>query len=102
MHLRQEDFDTLDVQILGISADQTFSQKAFSRQLGLTFPLLSDRSGDVLRAYGVYDDERQTARRAYVLIDTDRKELWRHVMEDPSEALEVDRLLHAVRQTLQL
>ncbi len=101
MHLRQEDFETLNVQILGISADQPFSQKAFSGQLGLTYPLLSDRSGDVLRAYGLYDDARKAARRAYVLIDTDRKELWRHVMEDPAEVLDLDRLLETVRRVLQ-
>ncbi len=101
MHLREEDFNTLNVQVLGISADQPFSQKAFSRQLGLNFPLLSDRSGEVLRAYGLYDEERQTARRAYVLIDTDRKELWRHVMENPAEALPVERLLDTVRRVLQ-
>jgi peroxiredoxin Q/BCP len=101
LHLRQEDFNALNVQILGISADQPFSQKAFSRQLGLTFPLLSDRSGEVLRAYGLFDEERKAARRAYVLIDTDRKELWRHVMENPTEALDVHRLLETVSRVLQ-
>lgn len=34
-------FKNLDVQILGISNDTTFTQKTFSDSLGLKFPLLS-------------------------------------------------------------
>jgi peroxiredoxin len=41
------------VQILGISGSNPFSQKVFGDSLELPFPLLSDRSLEVARTYGV-------------------------------------------------
>ena len=35
-------FEALNVQILGISANNTFSQKTFADSLKLPYPLLSD------------------------------------------------------------
>ena len=45
-------FEDLDVQILGISTDRSFSQQTFASSLGLTFPLLSDYpDGKVTQLY---------------------------------------------------
>jgi peroxiredoxin len=44
-------FNNLDVQILGISVDDTFSQMTFADSLGLPFPLLSDSDAEVTRLY---------------------------------------------------
>jgi peroxiredoxin len=46
-----EAFKDLDVQILGISVDEAFSQKAFADSLGLPFPLLSDADANVMHLY---------------------------------------------------
>ena len=46
-----EAFKGLDVQILGISVDEAFSQKTFADSLGLPFPLLSDADAKVTRLY---------------------------------------------------
>jgi peroxiredoxin len=46
-----EAFKDVDVQILGISVDDTFSQKTFADSLGLPFPLLSDVDAKVTRLY---------------------------------------------------
>jgi peroxiredoxin len=43
----------LNVQILGISENLTFSQKTFADSLQLPYPLLSDRTMSVIKAYGV-------------------------------------------------
>ena len=48
-----EAFKDVDVQILGISVDETFSQKTFADSLGLPFPLLSDVDATVTRLYAV-------------------------------------------------
>ena|SRR5215813_6339629 len=42
-----------DTQVLGVSMDSPFSNKAFADQNGITFPLLSDWGGKVSRDYGV-------------------------------------------------
>jgi len=41
----------LDVQILGISVDDAFSQKTFADSLGLPFPILSDADAKVTHLY---------------------------------------------------
>ena len=46
-------FKDLDVQILGISVDDTFSQMTFADSLGLPFPLLSDAEAKVTYLYAV-------------------------------------------------
>src|SRR5215510_10997741 len=48
------DFDAfkgVDVQILGISVDDAFSQKTFADSLGLRFPILSDEEAKVKHLY---------------------------------------------------
>jgi peroxiredoxin len=44
-------FKDLDVQILGISVDDAFSQLTFADSLGLPFPLLSDADAKVTHLY---------------------------------------------------
>jgi peroxiredoxin len=46
-----QQFEDLDVQILGISVDTSFSQKSFADSLGLPFPLLSDLGAKVTQMY---------------------------------------------------
>lgn len=46
-------FKDLDVQILGISVDTSFSQKGFADSLGLPFPLLSDAGAKITHLYAV-------------------------------------------------
>jgi peroxiredoxin len=68
-------FQELDVQILGLSANNVFSQRTFADSLELTHPLLSDYPDlKVSRAYGVLqhyvgDPDRLRSRRAFFLID---------------------------------
>jgi peroxiredoxin Q/BCP len=40
--------------VMGISMDDVKSHKAFATKHRLTFPLLSDPSGDVIKAYGAW------------------------------------------------
>jgi mycoredoxin-dependent peroxiredoxin len=68
-------FEELNVQVLGISANSSFSQKAFADSLQLPHPLLSDYPDlKVIRSYGVLQHyspgpSRLAARRAFFLID---------------------------------
>ena len=43
----------MNVQILGISENNTFSQKMLADSLQLPYPLLSDSTLSVIKAYGV-------------------------------------------------
>ncbi len=46
---------TLNAQVVGISVDMPYSQKAFADQHTLTFPLLSDYNREAVRAFDVQD-----------------------------------------------
>lgn len=58
--------------VFGISTDNVPSQKAFSEQLGLSFPLLSDfLDRKVSQEYGVYIPKAGIAGRVTFVIDKD-------------------------------
>ena len=52
-----------------MSVNTPFSQKAFADFAKINYPLLSDRDGKTMQAFGVYDESRRLAKRAYVIID---------------------------------
>ena len=71
-------FQDLNVQILGISGNAPFSQKAFADSLNLPYPLLSDMEQNAAtKAYGVVDGNKW--RRSFFLIDKQGiiRGLWR-------------------------
>ena len=59
--------------VIGVSADDLESHRAFAQRLGgVPFPLAADTSLDAARAYGVIDESDGTrARRAVFVIDRD-------------------------------
>ncbi len=63
-------FAGVDAEIIGISANAPFSQKAFADFLKLNFPILSDfPDAKVIEAYGVLNKARRTAQRSYFIVD---------------------------------
>lgn len=72
------DFQNDRVQVLAISCDALFSQRAYADDEGFTFPLLADHwpHGAAARAYGVFDDARGCAGRGTFLIDPEGTVRW--------------------------
>jgi peroxiredoxin len=62
-----------NVQVIGISVDSHFTQRAFAEREGYEFPMLADfwPHGGVARSYGVFLEEAGIANRATFLIGTD-------------------------------
>jgi peroxiredoxin len=46
-------FNTMNAQVVGISVDAPFANKAFAVQNNLQFPLLSDFNREVIKLYGI-------------------------------------------------
>ncbi len=65
--------EAADTQVLGVSMDSPFANKAFADQIGVTFPLLSDWGGEATRQYGIYMEGYKAARRVNFLIGKDGK-----------------------------
>jgi peroxiredoxin len=74
------EFESRDVQLLGISVDGAFCHKAFQRHLSLTIPLLADfhPKGEVAQAYGVWSEDYGVAARALVMVGPDGTVEWSH------------------------
>jgi peroxiredoxin len=49
-------FNELNAQVIGISVDSPFANKAFAAQNGVQFPLLSDFNRGTIQAYGIVHD----------------------------------------------
>lgn len=64
-------FQNENLQLLAISCDHIFSQRAFAEVEGYTFPILSDfwPHGEVAKSYGTFDDTRGCATRSSFVID---------------------------------
>ena len=71
-------FHSLDTEVLGISVDSKHSSEAFATHLKLEFPLVSDFSKEVTKAYGVLR-EGGFAERALFVIDKEGKIIYSHV-----------------------
>ena len=70
-------FGTMNAQVVGISVDSPFSNKAFSSANNITFPLLSDYTRNTARQYcGLQEDFAglkgyTTAKRSVFVLDKD-------------------------------
>lgn len=75
------EFEDYDVQLLGISVDNIWSNMAFAEQRGIHFPMLADfePKGEVGRMYGVYDEENGIEQRALFVIDSDGVIRWSYL-----------------------
>src|SRR3954466_807996 len=75
-----------DAQVLGISVDTFFTLKAFQDQQQLSFPLLSDFNKQVIRDYGVFNEDmiglKGIAKRAVFVLDAAGVVRYREVLED--------------------
>jgi peroxiredoxin len=109
--LDHEKFQALGVQILGISNEHTFTQRAFVDSTNIPYPLLSDVGDAVIKKYGVIygttgtrvfypDDVGRGAARAFFLIDREGIVRGKWLGED-MEVFPSAALLDAVRRLAQ-
>ena len=73
-------------QVFGISTDTFFALKAFQDQQQLNFPLLSDFNKQVIRDYGVFNEDmiglKGIAKRAVFVLDKNGIVRHREVLDD--------------------
>lgn len=78
-------FEKYDAQVLGISVDSHYANEEFARQLGLTFPLLSDLRREAAQHYGVLRADAGYSERAVFLIDKQGVVRYRLVSPNPGD-----------------
>jgi peroxiredoxin len=62
-------FESTDTQVFGLSVDSVPANREFAKQIGVTFPLLSDFKRTVVRDYGIFNEEQGFGNRATFVID---------------------------------
>jgi len=87
-------------QVYGLSVDTFFTLKAFADHEKLTFPLLSDFNKQVIRDYGVFNEDmiglKGIAKRAVFVIDKDGVVRHREVLEDARNEPAYDKVFAAL------
>lgn len=87
-------------QVYGISVDTFFALKAFHTDQKLTFPLLSDFNKQVIRDYGVFNEDmiglKGIAKRAVFVIDGSGTVQYRQVLDDARNEPDYEKVLSAV------
>jgi peroxiredoxin len=89
-------FESTDTQVFGMSVDSVPANREFGKQIGVTFPLLSDFKRTVVKDYGVFNEEQGFGNRATFLID--KEGIIKHIDEgnvaiDPSSVVEACNVL---------
>ena len=87
-------------QVLGISVDTFFALKAFQDQQQFNFPLLSDFNKEVIREYGVFNEDmiglKGIAKRSVFVLDKDGVVRYREVLEDARNEPDYKKVLDSV------
>ena len=84
-------FEGNDTQVFGVSIDSPYANAEFAKQIGVTFPLLSDIKHTAVKDYGTFNEEGGYGNRATFVIDKDG--IIRHIDEgnvaiDPTTAVD--------------
>ncbi len=58
-----------ETEVLGISVDSPAANGEFAKQIGVSFPLLSDMTRKVSKEYGILNKEMQFANRTTFVVD---------------------------------
>jgi peroxiredoxin len=97
-------FNELKAQVLAISVDSPFAQKAFADQNGLNFTLLSDFNREAVRKFGIEDPKfvngllPGVAKRSVFVLDTNGTVTYRWVSDNPGVEPNYQEVEAAVRK----
>ncbi len=87
----------LDTQILAASIDSTWTQKAFSKELGVKFPLLSDFGRKTVALYGSLYEDKGFAKRTIFVIDKKGKIAYKRRYE-PAQQPDIEEALTVLKK----
>ncbi len=95
-------FESMNAQILAISVNDPFTNKAFAEQNRLTFPLLSDYNRVAIQAYDVVQEglgtlkDYKVAKRAVFVISHEGFIRWKWVTDNPAIEPPYGEIQHAI------
>jgi peroxiredoxin len=101
----EESYDEIaggDTEVLGISVDGTFVQKAFAKQNNIKYPLLSDFNREVIKDYDVVFENfahgmKNVSSRSVFLVGKDGLVKYTETTENPGVQVNFDKIKEAVK-----
>ena len=100
-----QELNKVNAQVVGISVNDPFTNKAFAQNNNLNFPILSDYNREVVKLYNVYHENfgnlkgYTTARRAVFILDHNGVVVHKWVSDDPSKEPNYEELKKAAAKT---
>jgi peroxiredoxin len=91
--------EEIEAQVLGISVNDPFTNKAFHEDNVLNFPLLCDYNREVVKAYDVYHENfagmrgYTVAKRSIFIIDENGEISYKWVTDDPGVMPNIDEII---------
>lgn len=90
-------YNSLNVNVVGISVDSFFTLREFKKQNNLNFDLLSDFNKEVSDKFGVLYDEfyglRGVSKRAAFIVNSDRRVEYAEVLEDADQLPDFKKII---------
>ncbi len=99
------ELNKINAQLFAISINDPWTNKAFSDQNKLNFPILSDYNREVVRQYNVFHENfgglkgYTVAKRAVFILDSNGVVTYKWVTEDPSKEPPYEEVKKAVAKT---
>lgn len=92
---KRAEFEAQDAIPVAISTDGPWALKAWKEQMGLNFPVLSDRTptGDTAKKYGVFVEDRNVANRVVIVVNKQGKVAWIQPAPKPIEIPDYDPVM---------
>jgi peroxiredoxin (alkyl hydroperoxide reductase subunit C) len=90
--------EAANTQVLGVSMDSTFANKAWAEQIGVQFPLLSDWGGETTHRYGIFNPKSKAPRRTTLIISPEGK--IKYIQQDTAALDPADTVAVCTRKPL--
>lgn len=99
----QSQYNDLDAEVLGVSVDSRFANKAFADKNNIKFPLMSDHTRETVRSYGVNHDDfagmpgYTAAKRSVYVLDGEGTVQYGWVADNPGQEPNYEEVMTAVK-----
>ena len=100
-----QELNKINAQVVGISVNDPFTNKAFAQNNNLNFPILSDYNREVVKLYNAYHENfgnlkgYTVAKRAVFKLDHNGVVVYKWVSDDPTKEPNYDELKKAAAKT---
>ena len=100
---RWNEISKLGAQVIAISNDGPFANKAFAEKNNYNFPVLGDYESKTIRDYDVllpdllHVKNYNAAKRSVFILDSDHKIIWKWIVDDPLKEPNYDEIIQVLK-----